>query len=287
MIGWENYEEYMMMHADGELQPAEERELMEFVAAHPELNAELKAYSLTRLSPDESFVYTDKNSLLRTEPSKRVVAFSQWRRYAIAAGVALLISFSVYKYREVNNSTNSVVVTSSPATVAPKAVQPAIDTTTTVVHQPARVPATDVAVVAHPPKPAPVANHKQHNTVPVIKEEKQERDIAIVKDTLAPIRYVGTVDDPPQLVKIEAPANHVDTAAAVTALRIADVQDDNKIKRKSFIDRLPIDESNKHQLKNLFRFAKATYHGVSKAKQALDGGEITVRVEDNKLRISF
>ena len=54
MISLENYEEYMILHADGELQPAEEQELMAFLDAHPELKAEMTAYDLTRLSPSFS-----------------------------------------------------------------------------------------------------------------------------------------------------------------------------------------------------------------------------------------
>ena len=52
MITWENYEEYIMMHADGELTPAEENALMAFVNEHPELKKELAAYELTRMTPD-------------------------------------------------------------------------------------------------------------------------------------------------------------------------------------------------------------------------------------------
>jgi hypothetical protein len=289
MIGWDNYEEYMMMHADGELQPAEEQELMEFVAAHPELKAELKAYGLARLSPDETVIYSDKDSLLRSEPSKRTIAFPQWRRYAIAAGVALLLCFSFYRYREINKNTNSIAVTNTPATITPKNVQPVVDTSTAVVPKDVQAPKTDIAVITPPRKIAPATTHKQQKMVPVVREEKQEqeRDVAIVRDTVVPIKPVVPVDAPPQIVKKEPPVSHVDTPVAAPVLPIAEVQNDGKTKKKSFIDRLPIDESNKHQLRKIFRITKGTYAGVSKVKQELDNGEITVRVEDNKLRISF
>jgi len=52
MVNLENYEEYMMMYADGELNEAETKALMDFVDANPELAKELEAYSATKLVPD-------------------------------------------------------------------------------------------------------------------------------------------------------------------------------------------------------------------------------------------
>ena len=267
------------MRADSELTPAEEQELMTFVAAHPELGAELKAYDLTRLSPDEEVVYSEKESLLRSEPSKRVIAFPQWRRYAIAAGVALLVFVSFYKYREVNKSVEDITVTHT-IPVTPGNVQPVVDTSASVLPRQEEAAKTGIATVTPAQVPAAVPNHKQHKIIPLVKEEKQEQvqekeqGVAIVKDTVVPVRSVGTVEAPPQIVKKTQPADHVDTVIAAPVLPIAEVQQQGKTKKKSLIDRLPIDESNKHQLKNLFRIAKSTYNGVSKAKQELDGGEI-------------
>ncbi len=288
MIGWDNYEEYMMMHADGELEPAEERELMEFVSAHPELKAELKAYSLTRLSPDETVVYTGKDSLLRTEPAKRVIAFPQWWRYAIAAGVALLLSLSFYKYREVNKIVDSIAVTNIPATITPKTVQPIMDTNTAVVPKEIQAPKSGVAIVTPQRKIAPVTDCKQHKVAPIAREEKQEHRVAAVKDTTTrAVQPIAPVEQPQVAVEKEQPIIRVDTTAAVAALPVPEAQDDGMPKKRSLIDRLPIDESNKNQLRKLFRVVKGTYNGVSKVKQELDTGEITVSVEDNKLRVSF
>ncbi len=288
MIGWENYEEYMMMHADGELQPAEKQELMDFVAAHPDLKAELRAFSLTHLSPDETIVYAGKDLLLKPEPSRRIIAFPQWRRYAIAAGVALLVSLSFYKYREVNKSVDGITVTHT-MPVMPKAVQPVIDTNTAFVPKEVQSPKTGVAIVTSPRKIAPVTNRRQHKPImPLIKEEKEEQAVAAIKDTTTKaVQPIAPVEQPQVAVKKEQPFIHVDTTATVAALPVPEAQDDRMPKKRSLIDRLPIDESNKNQLRKLFRVAKGTYNGVNKVKQELDAGEITVSVEDNKLRVSF
>lgn len=90
MVNMENYEEYMLLYADGELKPEEEQELLAFVAANPELEAELKAYAATRLLPDESIVFDNKESLLKTAEPARRIALGNWKMYAAAACVLLV-----------------------------------------------------------------------------------------------------------------------------------------------------------------------------------------------------
>ena len=68
MVNLENYEEYMMMYADGELNEAETKALMDFVAANPELAKELEAYSATKLVPDTTMVYANKDQLMKAPP---------------------------------------------------------------------------------------------------------------------------------------------------------------------------------------------------------------------------
>ena len=69
MVNLENYEEYMMMYADGELNEAETKALMDFVAANPGLAKELEAYSATKLVPDTTMVYANKDQLMKAPPA--------------------------------------------------------------------------------------------------------------------------------------------------------------------------------------------------------------------------
>lgn len=91
MVNMENYEEYMLLYADRELTPEQEQALLDFVAAHPELKPELEAYAATRLQPDETLVFAEKETLIKTEPGGRTVWLGGWKTYAAAAGVILFI----------------------------------------------------------------------------------------------------------------------------------------------------------------------------------------------------
>ncbi|MBW7912220.1 MAG: hypothetical protein H3C54_00600 [Taibaiella sp.] len=68
MVNMENYEEYMLLYADRELTPEQEKALLDFVALHPELKPELEAYAATRLQPEEAMIFTGKDALIKTEP---------------------------------------------------------------------------------------------------------------------------------------------------------------------------------------------------------------------------
>ena len=62
LINSGNYEEYFILYMDNELNDAEMKMVDEFLAKHPELQAEFDMLLSTKL-PEESFVF-DKNSLL-------------------------------------------------------------------------------------------------------------------------------------------------------------------------------------------------------------------------------
>ncbi|OSZ82326.1 hypothetical protein CAP35_03400 [Chitinophagaceae bacterium IBVUCB1] len=107
MVNKDNYEEYMMMYADGELNEAETTALLQYVDAHPALRKELEAYAAAKLVPDTTIVYADKEQLLKTAPAKgRTVGMQRWWMYAAAAAVLL---FAVTLIRQ-SNTTDSPVV---------------------------------------------------------------------------------------------------------------------------------------------------------------------------------
>lgn len=90
----ENWEEYAILHADGELDAAGQAALETFLSAHPELADEARLYDAIRLEPDETVVFAGKESLLKPEP--RVIRIDTRRVvWAVAAGVALLIGATV------------------------------------------------------------------------------------------------------------------------------------------------------------------------------------------------
>jgi hypothetical protein len=107
MVTKENYEEYLLLYADGELGGQEEKELLAFIAQHPELQKELDAYKAARLSPDTDVVFKDKQKLLRPtvdiaaptvdklKPTvdRKTIPFDRRWLYAAAACIAGILVF--------------------------------------------------------------------------------------------------------------------------------------------------------------------------------------------------
>lgn len=123
MVNLENYEEYMMMYADGELNEAETKALMDFVAANPELAKELEAYSATKLVPDTTMVYANKDRLMKAPPAGgRTIGMRTWWMYAAAAAVLL---FTVTIMKQGGDTADSpVVANNTPAATQPVSTQP-------------------------------------------------------------------------------------------------------------------------------------------------------------------
>ena len=109
MVNLENYEEYMLLYADRELKPEQEKALLDFVAAHPELKQELEAYAATRLQPEDGMVFTGKDALIKTEPGGKTMWLGGWKAYAAAASVILfIVLFSINRHS--TKETQPVVV---------------------------------------------------------------------------------------------------------------------------------------------------------------------------------
>lgn len=239
MVNMENYEEYMLLYADGELGKEEEQELLAFVAEHPQLQAELNAYAATRLQPDTGIVFADKESLLKTEGgSSRAIWPGNWKTYAAAASVILFITF----FTILRNTRKDVPVVAEQQKDTPRTVTESIinqpeliaqqDTTAKKLHS--TKPVNAVAVEAKPQKPQPVnpITTKPEPTItepakdpqPII-EEMEQNDQELVAENIQPdtiqqpvIAEVsketeqGTVikdiDEVPEPTRTELPGNH-------------------------------------------------------------------------------
>jgi hypothetical protein len=113
MVTMNNHEEYMILFADGELNEAEQEELLAFVKARPELETEMKAYTLTKLTPDANQTFGDKETLYQIQNSKfkiqkrGVINLRRYITYGVAAGVASLLITLFIKW---NNHQQETVV---------------------------------------------------------------------------------------------------------------------------------------------------------------------------------
>jgi hypothetical protein len=91
MVTWENYEEYMMLHVDGELKEAESQALLAFVRQHPELQEELRMYQASVLLPEPALTFPGKEALLKPAQGGRTISLGNWKAYSAAAAIVFAI----------------------------------------------------------------------------------------------------------------------------------------------------------------------------------------------------
>lgn len=283
MITWENYEEYMMMHADGELQPAEEQELMAFIDEHPQLRQEMADYQRSILSPDLSQAYAGKQSLLKPIAQKRTIAFPLWRRYSIAAGIAAIIFISLFRLRETDNymaktnitrpvgthNTAPLAATRSTGIKSSSATQPSTDSTShkqTIATQFAHITRSTFNNAAH------VTNHKQ--------EQQQQQEPVIARRQIASAASFAAIEVKPLTLH----KNEESIAAIAVPELLPDAEAPVK---RSFWDKLPISETNKKDAKNIAHAITNTYERINDLKEKISDKSVTITIEKRKLILSF
>lgn len=112
MITRDNYEEYLMLEADGELDASSQRELQDFLNTHPELEAERAQWQSLKLQPDPELQFPDKEKLLKPAFTvrKRIIPFT------LAAAAAVLLAVILIPQIFNNNPENNQIAhTSQPA----------------------------------------------------------------------------------------------------------------------------------------------------------------------------
>lgn len=100
-----NYEEWMVDHLEGNLNPEQEVIFQNFLSAHPELKAELEMFNNTFLVADESVIYPDKNALKKKET--KIIGFNTYFRYASAVA-AMLFLFITIRVMMMDHSTTGI-----------------------------------------------------------------------------------------------------------------------------------------------------------------------------------
>ena len=113
-INLKNYEEWLIMYVDDELNPEERVAVEKFADAHPHVQEELSIFLQTKLQPEE-IVFPNKETLIyRREKTVRVISM-QWWKIAIAA--ILIISAGVSVYSVLINKNNNTTTSTSTAAV--------------------------------------------------------------------------------------------------------------------------------------------------------------------------
>ena len=294
MITWENYEEYIMMYADGELQPAEETALMQFIKEHPELKSELAAYEATRFVPDETQVYMQKQSLLRTQPA-RTIAFPHWQRYGIAAGVAALIFISVFKWgMPYGNSNNAIAVKTTGIQLSPSTAQPAVNNAQPDSSLPKTATVTNQQSNITKPKQSNLKNSgKAYAIATTTKHNQKAINLEIIAQNTNELTKADIVALPVAEVKKILIDKHTDrNIPSLTELPLTDnvneeVASDTQPQKRSFLDRLPLDDANKKQIKTITNVATGTAQQVSDIKENIFSQGLSIRINKKTIAITF
>jgi hypothetical protein len=101
-INLNNYEEWLVLYVDDELNAHEKVVVEKFAKAHPHVQQELALFKQTKSQP-ENIVFADKEVLYRREKTVRVISL-QWWKVAVAA--VLIISAGVTAYSVLINKNN-------------------------------------------------------------------------------------------------------------------------------------------------------------------------------------
>ncbi len=91
LINLSNYEEYLLLYTDNELDPAQKVAVEQFAAENLAVQKELDLLRFTRLQP-ESVEFPDKASLYRSEEKVRALPIRWWRAAAAILILALGLS---------------------------------------------------------------------------------------------------------------------------------------------------------------------------------------------------
>ena len=288
MITWENYEEYMMMHADGELQPHEEVALQVFLDANPQLKSEMAAYEKARIVPDMTEVYEHKQLLLKQEPERRkMILLPNWRTYGMAAGIAAVLAFGYFAIVDRSSNVQPVVVRNDTGKI------PAQTTTQTIAVVPDAPADTDNHVL--PATTQNSGNNSMQHSVTTVKGHTGNLATATHKKN-KPTNEPITIPMRPgttTLTELASTGLHKLPVAGntFTAAQTTELPDYNVAistpERRSWIDKLPIDDNKKEKLNSAADKLADTREQVSDLKQDISGQSLSIRVERRKLIFSF
>ena len=292
MITWDNYEEYMMMHADGELKPAEEQELMNFVFEHPELQNELAAFAMTKMIPDTTTTYSKKQSLTKPETKTKLLPFGNWKRSALAASVVALVCFSFYKATERPDKNPNLTSTN---TIANTTIAGATKNNTKKQENNSNATSTPSTPVATEQTGGNVAavqqtvkTHKTPLKNTATSTQTQKERVATSNDAIANnIHAKEAIDkiEPSYIALATDEKNNF--AVAVTNLPDVTIYTDNGQTTQSFLDKLPLDELKKEGMENVASALASGYDKLNAIRHSITESSITLKLQHKKLTVSF
>jgi len=277
MVTWENYEEYMILHVDGELSDAERKALLEFLQVHPELQDELKMYQSARLMPDTALVYNGKEALLKPVPNGKVISLGQWWRYGAAAGVALVMLFAASRWINNGNDTEAgdhKVAKTKTSTGNPSVSGPLHPTQSS--FDPKGQPQINTPVIRRE-ESISVARHSVHSNTKsqVIQNASSNKtELEIVKPVVYELEVASI--EPALIDPVQIPV-----AEQVP-------QETRKEEyRKDFIARLPVDSEKKEGLRGLKENISAKVEQARSFPATIKETAVALKIGNKEFTINF
>lgn len=106
VINEQNAEPFLLSYIDNELSSEDKIRTEAFVSANTSAKATLEVLQRTKIQPDFSIVYPDKNELLKEEKTRKIVYF-RWQ-YAAVAAAMMGIFVTTWLNKPVDNNTEQV-----------------------------------------------------------------------------------------------------------------------------------------------------------------------------------
>ncbi len=272
MVNWENYEEYMLLYADNELNTAEREALFAFVRAHPELHKELELYQATRLIP-EAMVYGNKDALLKKGGGS--ISLGNWWIYAAAAAILVFAVFIVKQ-----NGTHQEITTPIAKTKTaqpPIAVQPNADTSHELHSTPVKPVTIENTLARHQP-----ARADKKNELPKTPTQPQQ-----VKEET----YI-TKEEPKQQEMLKTPVveqKEEKTVAATSITAQEQLANETSIepavekKHRKLLAWLPINRQRNESANAIAEVVTEKLEKVKEIKNNLKDADVTFKIGNREL----
>lgn len=210
MVTTDNYEEYLMMQADGELDSRELAALQAFLDAHPDLAAEAATWQDVKLVPDRTIRYEHPETLLKND--RKSIAFRPWHAAVPVAAALLLALILIPRTEEVRDGGKFAPIAhnTAPANSFTENNEPAHPDTKTEALPPA-VPSIP-GKIPPPPRRRPTA---MNSTVTVATNTRNAETINGLQSMQAAELSVGAAAaEKPVLLAMAGPVTTIQTAPA-------------------------------------------------------------------------
>jgi hypothetical protein len=265
----ENIEEYLLLLADNELGEAEEKEVMAFVEEHTAYKPMLEAYLATRLDSNESFIFPDKDSLLKRESTVLPLRKTNIKPLKLAAAVAILLGLGV--------AIMLMFTTDPPLNEDKGSVAKNTQVKSAVIPKGATIKDT-TALFAQV--------NKQSNTIGINNNKQSKAVQNNIHNTVAysaPVRQKLQV--PVQLENVSVNELSVDGAIQPQAIAIANETSVQERAHKLLPEWLPVTEENLQGVNDLVAHIQTLKERIQEKTQSLKNTAFVIRFGDKQISI--